>query len=311
MFNSNTARSVAGQAIALVFVLSVDPRPARAQSLEPRAYSNVPVGLNFAGVGYDYSEGKVSFDPAVPLTDAHIHTNTEFLAYSHSLGLWSKSAKIDVVVPVVALSGSALLAGQRKTRDISGLADPLFKFAINFFGAPAVDLAQFRGYHQDLIVGASLRISAPLGQYDNNKLVNIGTNRWSFRPELGASKVLGLWTCDLYGSATFYTSNNDFQNGGTIQQDPLYALQAHVMRSFPRGIWVALNSTYYWGARTTVNDRQTDSLQANSRFGMTLALPVTSRHSLKLYGATGTSSRTKNNFSNGGIVWQYRWGAGL
>ena len=118
-------------------------------------------------------------------------------------------------------------------------------------------------------------------------------------------------TAERIGGANFYTTNNDFFNGGTIKQDPLYSLQAHVMRSFPHGIWVALDGTYYWGARTTVNDRQTDSLQANSRFGITIALPISVRQSIKLYSAAGTSSRTRNNFDNTGIAWQYRWGDGL
>jgi len=284
---------------------------AHAQSLEPRSYSELPVGMSFLGAGYSYASGSVTFDPAVPLTDAHIHTRTEALAYVHSFGLFGKSAKFDVVAPVVSLSGSAYLDGERKTRDISGLGDPAFRFSINFFGAPALDLKQFRGYRQDLIIGASLRVTAPWGQYDETRLVNIGTNRWSYKPEIGVSKALGSWTCDLYGAATFYTENDQFLETRTVQQDPLYSLQAHVVRNFPRGIWVAGDATYYWGARTTVDGRKTDSLQANSRFGLTLALPVNLHNSIKLYGGTGVSSRTHSNFNDVGVAWQYRWGAGL
>ena len=300
-----------GLVLSMVFVLAIDSPQARAQSLEPRAYSNAPVGLNFLVAGYDYAEGGVAFDPSVPLTDGHIRTNTEFVGYSRSLGISGRSAQFGVVLPVVSLAGRAIFDGQPKTRDVNGLADPQFKIAVNFLGAPALNWEPFRGYKQNLIVGASLRITVPWGQYDNTKLVNIGTNRWSFKPELGLSKVIGHWTCDLYGGANFYTTNNDSLNGGTVKQDPLYSLQAHVMRSFPHGIWVALDGTYYWGARTTVNDRQTDSLQANSRFGITIALPISVRQSIKLYSAAGTSSRTRNNFDNTGIAWQYRWGDGL
>ena len=284
---------------------------AQAQSLEPRAYSELPVGINFIGAGYSHSAGGVTFDPSVPITDAHISTNTEVLAYVRSLGLWGNSAKFDVVAPVVSLAGSAYLNGQQRTRDIAGLGDPAFRFSLNFIGAPALNLEQFRGYRQDLIVGASLRVTAPWGQYDDTRLVNIGTNRWSYKPELGASKALGSWICDVYAGATFYTENDQFLETGTVQQDPLYSVQGHVVRNFPRGIWVAADATYYWSGRTTVNGRRTDTLQANSRFGLTVAVPLNRRNSIKLYGATGVSSRTHANFNDVGIAWQYRWGAGL
>ena len=284
---------------------------AYAQSLEPRSYSELPVGMNFLGVGYSYASGGVTFDPSVPITNAQITTNTEAVAYVRSFGLWSKSAKFDVVAPVVSLTGSADVDGQSKTRDIAGLADPAFRFSLNFIGAPALNLEQFHGYRQDLIVGASLRVTAPWGQYDDTRLVNIGTNRWSYKPELGISKALGSWTCDMYAGATFYSENDQFLRTGTVQQDPLYSMQAHVVRNLPRGVWVAADATYYWGGRTTVNGRRTDTLQANSRFGLTVALPLNRHNSIKLYGATGVSSRTHANFNDAGIAWQYRWGAGL
>ena len=151
----------------------------------------------------------------------------------------------------------------------------------------------------------------PWGQYDDTRLVNIGTNRWSYKPELGASKALGSWICDIYAGATFYTENNQFLETGTVQQDPIYSVQGHVVRNFALGVWAAADATYYWGGRTTVNGRRTDTLQANSRFGLTVALPLNRHNSIKVYGGTGISSRTHSNFNDVGLAWQYRWGAGL
>lgn len=180
------------------------------QSLEPRSYSNTPVGLNFLLVGYDYGEGEVSFDPAVPLTDAHINLNTEVVAFNRSFDAWGDSAKYTIVLPVVDLDGSALFAGEPKSRQVTGIADPQFKVAVNLYGSPALSLPEFRNYHQDLIVGTSLQITAPLGQYNSSKLINIGSDRWSFKPELGLSKAVGPWTFDWYNSATFYTEKQQF-----------------------------------------------------------------------------------------------------
>jgi len=298
-------------AAAILCAIALCPSSLRAQSLEPRAYSNTPVGLNFLLVGFVYSEGEVGFDPAVPITGAHLHTDTEVVGFSHTLDVLGDSAKFDVVMPYVFLSGSALDAGAPRTRDISGAGDPILKVAVNFFGAPAMSMKEFRDYHQDLIVGASLKVTAPFSQYADTKLVNIGTNRWSFKPELGISKALDPWTLDLYTGVTFYTENTDFRNGGTVQQDPLYSAQAHVMRSLTHGIWLALDGTFYWGGRTTVNGMSTATYQANSRFGTTLAMPISRSMSIKLYAAAGTSTRTRSNFNDAGIFWQYRFGGGF
>lgn len=282
-----------------------------AQELEPRLYVNTPVGMNFLIAGYGYSEGNVAFDPSVPLTNANVRTNTTVVAYARSLDVWGKSGKFDVVVPYGWLSGSADFMGQRKERIVSGFADPAFRFSVNFYGAPALSLPEFANYEQDLIIGGSLRVTAPLGQYDADKLVNIGTNRWSFRPELGISKALGPFTLELATDVQFFTDNDDFFGGKTRKQDPIYSVQGHLVYRTRYGIWVAIGGNYYMGGRTTVDGVKGNDLQKNSRAGVNIALPVNKHNSIKLYGSTGVSTRTGSNFDIVGIAWQYRWGGGL
>jgi len=294
-------------AIALVFAAA----NAGAQDLEPRSYVNTPVGLNFALAGYGYTHGSVAFDPAVPLTDAKLHTDSAILGYARSLDTWGQSAKFSVLVPNVWLAGSALSAGQPVQREVSGLADPRFRFSMNFYGAPALSVKEFAGYRQDLIIGASLQVSAPLGQYDSTRLVNIGTNRWSIKPELGISKAWGSWILDVAPGVTLYTDNRDFLNGGTLEQEPLYSVQSHLIYGFRSGAWVALDGTYYTGGRTIVNGVKGDTLQSNSRTGLTVSLPVNRHNSVKLYGSTGVSSRTGGDFDAVGIAWQHAWGEGF
>jgi len=283
---------------------------AHAQGLDPRAYANLPVGLNFVIAGYGYTEGKIAFDPSTPITDAQYYSNLAAFAYVHSFGAWGNSTRFDMVLPTATFSGHALVAGQARQREVSGLGDPQFRVSVNFYGAPALSLKQYAGYQQDLLVGASLQVSAPLGQYDNTKLVNLGNNRWSFKPELGVSKAWGAWTVDLAPSVTLYTDNHDFNGGKTLAQDPLYAVQGHVIHSFPTGSWIALGATYFAGNRTGLNGVRGDNMQGNSRVGMTFALPLDRFNSLKLYASTGTSTRTGSDFSAAGIAWQYRWADG-
>ena len=122
----------------------------------------------------------------------------------------------------------ALVGGQPREREMSGLGDPRFRFSINLFGAPALSAKEFANYQQDLIIGASLQVSAPLGQYDDSKLLNLGNNRWSFKPELGISKAWGPWTVEVAPSVTFFTDNTDFFNGSTFAQAPIYAVQGRL-----------------------------------------------------------------------------------
>jgi hypothetical protein len=295
----------------LVIAMVLAPAAASAQDLEPRAYSNLPVGLNFVLGGYGYSTGGVATDPTLPIRDGNLRVHTALAAYARSLDVLGMSGKVDAIVPYSWLSGEATFAGQPQERTVSGFNDPRFRFTLNFYGAPALSMEEFASYQQDVIVGASVQVSVPLGQYDSSKLVNLGTNRWFIKPELGISKAWGPLTLELAPSVTFYTDNNDFLNGMTREQDPLYALQGHLVYSFGYGIWGALDSTYYIGGSTTVNGVANDDRQENWRLGGTLSFPISRQHSIKLYGSTGVSTRTGSDFDALGILLQYRWGEGM
>jgi len=283
----------------------------RAQSIEPRAYSNAPVGVNFLVVGYGHTSGGLSFDPALPITDDHIRTSSEVLAYARTLDLWGNAGKFDAIVPYTELDGSAQYAGQPVTRTISGLGDPLFRLSMNFYGSPALRLDQFAGWRQDLIAGASVQVSAPLGQYDSSRIVNLGTNRWSVKPELGLSKTEGPWTLEAKAAATFFTDNRDFNGGKTRSQEPIYQVSGHAIYNFASGIWASCDATYFAGGRSTIDGAQANDLQQNWRAGATLAIPVDRLNSVKLYASRGLSARTGNSFDLLGIAWQLRWGGGL
>lgn len=295
----------------LVVALAAAAGRAAAQDIEPRSYSNAPVGVNFAIAGYGYTDGGVAADPSLPLTNADVKVHSAFLAYARSLDIFGRSGKFDVLLPYAWLKGTAELAGQPQEREISGLGDPKFRVTVNFYGAPALSLKEFASYRQDLIVGASLQVSAPWGQYDSSKLVNIGTNRWSAKPELGVSKAWGSWITELAASVTFYSDNKDFFGGKRREQDPIYSVQAHVIYNLPSGIWLAVDGTYYTGGRTTVDGVAGDDLQKNSRAGVTVAFPVDRRNSIKLNATTGVSTRTGGDFNAFGVAWQHRWGGGI
>ena len=281
-----------------------------AQSIEPRAYSNAPVGMNFLIAGYAYTRGDLEFE-SLPLTNASLRTSNAVFAYARALDVGGMSGKFDVILPYTWLSGSADYLGEPVQRTVSGFGDPLFRMSVDFYGAPALSLKNFTAYRQDLIVGASLQVSAPWGQYDDARLINIGTHRWSFKPELGVSKALGPWTLEAKAAATLYTANHDFFGGNDRTQKPLYSIQGHVIYAFQSGVWASVDGTYFAGGRSTLNGELGNDLQSNWRLGSTLALPIDKHDSIKLYASSGVSARTGNNFDLLGVAWQYRWGDGL
>ncbi|HTP61400.1 MAG TPA: transporter [Burkholderiales bacterium] len=297
--------------LALLCALTAAASAARAQDIEPRSYSNAPVGVNFLLGGYAYTQGGVAFDTDTQITDPHLKTSSAVLGYARVIDLWGMSAKVSAVVPYTWLSGTAQYRGQTIEREVDGLMDPTFKLSVNFYGAPALSLGEFRKYRQDLIIGGSLQVTAPWGQYDDSKLINLGTNRWSFKPELGVSKALGPWTAEASLAARFFTDNKDFFGDTTRSQEPIYSTQGHLIYNFPSGTWGSLDATYFTGGRSTIGDMRNADLQQNWRLGSTLALPVDRQNSVKFYASRGVSARTGNNFDLLGVAWQYRWGAGL
>lgn len=294
----------------LVLAVLAFGSPAAAQDLEPRAYSNAPVGLNFVIAGYAYSQGGVAFDPAVPLTDANIRTHNIVFAYARSLDIAGLSGKFDIVLPYAKLSGSALYTGELREREVAGLGDPRLRLSVNLYGAPALSVQEFASYRQDLIVGASLQVSAPAGQYDSDKLVNIGTNRWAFKPELGISKAIGALTLELAAAAYYYTDNDDFFGGSTLAQDPIYSAQTHLTHNLGSRNWLAVDAVYYTGGRSSIDGVMGNDLKQNTRFGATYAHAIDRHHSIKLHASSGVFTRAGSDFDTIVIAWQYRWGAG-
>jgi hypothetical protein len=221
------------------------------------------------------------------------------------------SGKFDVIIPYTWLDGTARFLGAPVRREVDGLADPKFRLSVNFPGAPALSLNELASYEQDLIVGASIQVSAPWGQYDRTRLVNIGSNRWSFKPELGISQASGRWTLEASAAATLFTDNDAFFGWQTRSQDAVYSLRGHAIYSFGSGRWASADATFFAGGRTTLGSTRGNDLQQNWRVGATLALPVDRRNSVKLYASSGVSARTGNSFDLFGLAWQHRWGGDL
>jgi hypothetical protein len=262
-------------------------------------------------LGYGYSSGEILTDPALPIEDVSNEAHIGVLGFAHVLNVFGQSAKVDFIVPFAGITATGLVFGQPHTRQISGFGDPFFRFSVNLFGAPALRAAEFKSYQQDVILGGSVRVGVPLGQYDDTRLVNVGSNRWSIKPEIGASKAFGRLTLELAPAVTFYTDNDNFFGGKTRAQSPLYAVQGHISYTFRPGLWLGLDAVYFNGGQSTVDGSENEDRHEGTRWGATLAVPLSRYQSIKLYALTGYNADRDHDISAVGIAWQYRWGGGF
>ncbi len=296
--------SLAGALLALALLA----RPLTAQELEPRAYSPAPIGTNFLILGYSYQTGEVVFDPASPISDVSASVNTANLSYGRSFNLFGRLATAAFAVPGAwgAISGNVFEERRSVTR--SGLADVRGRFAVNLIGGPALTPKEFAARTPATTLGFSLVVSAPTGEYDRTKLINLGTHRWAFKPELGLSSPIGRWTLEAAAGVWLFAHNDRFYPG-TVErsQDPLWTAQGHVGYTFRPQLWVALDATYYTGGRTYADGARSATRQDNSRLGATLSVPLKRGHTIKLLAARGVTARVGSRFDTYSVAYQFLW----
>jgi hypothetical protein len=292
-------------AVAGLTVLAAVAVPA--QELEPRAYSPSPTGTNFVLLTYTRTTGGVLFDPSIPVTDVVARINTTAVVYGHTFGLFGRSASLGLAVPYVLGTLEGNLAGAFTSVRRSGLGDSRLRFAMNLLGGPALNPREFAQRRPRTTLGFSAVVSVPAGQYDSGKLVNLSTNRWAVKPEIGLSHPRGRWTFDAYAGAWLFADNHNYYGGSIRQQDPIVLLQAHVSYTIRSRLWVAADGTFYAGGRSTVDSVKKDDRQENSRAGLTLSVPIGQHHSVKLSWAQGTTTRIGGDFRTLAVAWQYLW----
>ncbi len=282
-------------------------QPANAQDMEPRAYSNAPTGTNFLLGGYSYSRGEVSLDSALPISGVKAKIGTTSVGYSRTFGLFGRLASAAAIVPYINgdLSGDVGEEHREITRD--GVGDMRFRAAINLLGGPALTPKEFAQRPHDTTLGFSTVIVAPSGEYNSEHLINIGANRWAFKPEIGLSQPLGDWFLDGAAGVWLYTDNQNFYGGKRRSQDPIPSFQLHGGYNFLPGVWLAADATYWTGGKTSLDGVHANDLQSNSRYGLTLSLPITKSYSFKVGWSTGLTTRVGGDFDTFLAAVQYRW----
>jgi hypothetical protein len=278
-----------------------------AQELEPRTYSPSPIGTNFLLAGYARVSGDVLTDPTLPITGVSAQLNTFVLGYVRTFALTDRTASIGLALPFVSGDLSGLVIGAPTEVHRAGIGDVQLRFALSLIGNPALAPDAFAQAQPASSLGASLTVQAPTGQYVSPRLVNVGSNRWAFKPEMGISQPWGNWFFEASVGVWFFTDNTDFFNGQDKSQAALTVTQLHGGYSFRQGLWLAVDLGYAMGGATSVNGASSGSSQANARGGVTLALPLGHGWSAKFAYSRGFITRAAGNYQIVTVAIQYRW----
>ena len=280
-----------------------------AQDLEPGSLSAVPIGGNFAVASTGYSSGNILLDNSIPVEDLKAQINSFGLGYATSFKLFNKVSKFDVVLPYAIADFSAILEGEPAQATKNGLGDPLLRYSIIFLGLdPLKPVDFFKAKPTKFKLGASFRVQVPLGQYDPSKLINLGTNRWSFKAGLaGSYTIKNKLIFELHLNSWLFTDNSDY-NGGNIQsQSPLVGSQLHSTYVFKPGVWVALSIGRVFGGNIAINGIDQDATTNNGRYGLAAAYRINKKHSLKASFTNGFITRSGTDFHTLILVYQFMW----
>lgn len=295
-----------GRALAAL-LLCAAASVAQAQEIEPRAYSASPAGTNFAVLGYGATSGEVVFDASAPFTDVEADVNTVSTAFGRVFALGGRQASLTVVAPYQWGDASGSVGEDRRAIERSGVGDLRLRFSTLLVGGAALGPREFAARERRPSLGASVVLVAPTGQYRPGRLVNIGTNRWAAKPELGLTWPRGRWQFDVHTGVWLFDDNDEFLGSSRRRQKPVVNGHLGVSYTLRPGTWLALGGTYYDGGETSVDGRDDGNRQSNLRVGATLSTALGKGHSLKLTWSDGAVVRVGGDFRTLGLAWQYTW----
>ena len=283
-------------AVVLILVAFLLSGQTLAQDLEPRRWSHLPSGLTVVGMGYAYTDSFVYFSPFWKITNTSSEINSFAFSALRTFSMAGKSARISLLLPYISGRWEGNIDGELGSISRNGFGDPRLRLSVNLYGAPALkgaDFSQYQTQHpSNTVVGASLAVSVPLGQYYKDRLINVSANRWSIRPQIGVVHSRGPWSIELTGSVFIYGDNTEFIDNARFAQEPMYAAQAHVVYDFKPGMWVSLSTAYGAGGRVSIEGTKTSFEVDNWLWAASFGFPVGKRQGIRL---TWLSGRTQNN----------------
>lgn len=256
-----------------------------AQELQVRRWNHLPINRNFLTGSYTNTQGEITFDPVLLIEDAEFEIDTWLLAYVRAFELFDRTARMEVRQAWQDGTWSGLVNGAPTTVSRTGWSDTFLRFAVNLIGAPPLEGEEYARYRatvdEETIVGLALGVQIPTGQYFEDKLINLGSNRFTFRPQIGFQHRKDNWTVEATGTAWLYTDNNSFFGGNTLEQDPFYTVDGSIEYRFDSGLWTSASAGIGVGGKSTVNGIEKDDYKKNYAWAVGMGIPLNRSTSLK------------------------------
>lgn len=283
-----------------------------AQDLEPRRWTPLPSGSTILGITYGHNSGDIGFDPVLDIEDTTVKRNFLIFSYTHFFTFSEKLMRFDALLPFHKAKWDGQLSGEQASAERMGLADPYFRLSLNLLDTTTLESNASNDFREavNTIVGAAIGVGVPLGEYFEYKLLNLSSHRYTIRPQVGAVHTRGLWSYELTGSIFFFTDNDSFFNGNTLEQDPFYALQAHIIRVFSPGVWGSLSAGYGQGGASKVNGIDKDDEREGFISALSFGIPITGNQGLKfsyVWAKTQTATETRSLTNNFVAGWSIRF----
>jgi hypothetical protein len=287
------------------------PWAARAQFTDAHSYDNTPVGTNQLEFDYAFVRANASIDSSLIITGAKIDLNQGTIDYTRYFGLLQRLAWVEAAVPIAHLSGS--ITGTNIQRSTSGLGDAGGAVGILLKGGPALTVPQFKDFTPTTIIGMSLTVTSPTGAYDPNNLLNLGADRWSFKPEIALSRPFGSegkWQLDVYANAFFFTDNTTYRGKEILRQQPLAGLEGHISYAFTDRLWASFDMRYSFRGTTLVDGVDQDNPQQNVVVGSEMSVSINDRNSLLIEFAKAPVHHNGPAVAGVSVKYDYAWGSG-
>lgn len=236
-----------------------------------RDWQNLPTDLNMVFGYYNRIDSNTPIDTALPIDGLSVNADLYIARFARSFSVDGRNSAIQILQPYADISASFDNAEFFKgTKHNGGMADTQFVLVHNLFGGPALTQEEFANWTPETFVTGALWVTAPTGDYDKNRVINIGSNRWAFKPEIAFGTPIGPTWMEINGYVSMFTDNDDYQGDGTLEQKALYAVEGHYSYTFNRALWASLDATYSRGGETRINGDWQDNKQENGLLGASM-----------------------------------------
>jgi hypothetical protein len=295
--------------VCFTLVVLRTPDRVYAQFTDPHTYDNTPVGTNQIELAYAYARANASIDTSLIVAGARFNLNQGTITYTRYFGFVHHLVWVEASVPLAGLNGS--VSGTNIHGSAAGTGDSSYAVSALLKGGPALSVAQFADYKPITTVGVSLTITAPTGEYNPNKLLNLGSDRWSFKPEIALSHPFGTekrWECDAYANASFFTDNRSYHGVEILRQQPLPGIEGHISYSFTNNLWASLDTRYSSRGVTLVNGLNQNNTQQNFLLGSEVNVSLNARSSLIFQFAKAVIHQNGPAETGFAVKYDFVWG---